>query len=711
MFNEINLEMSLKPFKETTPEYIEKVVEKLFSQWSAMLRGRERISIMLWVADGSEILDYTGDLDHAFEWAYFAGTANLPTVDDSCESRDVSLHAKNVKYMDEVPVVTYRVVKNIIDCIRKKGKKLYPDAVIRVGATFDIGPEFARSDFKYKRHPEICTGSGEGKNTFIDSNGILDKDDYPYKGFPDGIPQDTPFATFLGRQAKCFLDDLGYDYLWLSNGVGFSANPWSSEGEIFDGKDFHAEKFEGVKEKVFNFWRNFRKECPDYPVYTRGTNYSTGIDYAVDAVCLYDIYNAGFNIVPPPNSPWAAINENYGLELMGHLARNAELPGRDMMYRFYMHDPWWVNSPWYDRYNSSPHDIYLPMALSRINEEGKTQPANIFNVLSIDNTFGDMPDCCVNEVVTHILKAEKDSPDEAAPLVWVYPFREYSTTKDENKLKKIMDGDYFICDAIAKGVPVASVVSCDNFIKHNKGIYKKSILITPVPEKDTKFAEEIIKYAKDGGRVLFYGESDENLPENIKVCPMGEGKNNGEILLNTLKSFGFNILFDKVIHESKSPIIMINKNNNADIFTVYLPDRTVTTKLKFPLGAPILDSYDVQIDEGYAIYHFPKCEHKECRVYVEQAEGVVRVREMAPVSMAYRRRIEVSGLQNATVRIFAEKYCEDDFCVRANAFPDGYAGEEIKDGKIIKSDEYGTYYEVKNATGNIVFSMPVKKSK
>ena len=96
-------------------------------------------------------------------------------------------------------------------------------------------------------------------------------------------------------------------------------------------------------------------------------------------------------------------------------------------------------------------------------------------------------------------------------------------------------------------------------------------------------------------------------------------------------------------------------------------------------------------------------------MYVEQENGIVTVKEMAPVSMAYRRRIEVSGLLNATVRIFAEKYCEWDFCVRANAFPDGYNGEDVKDGEFVYSEKYGTYYEVSNATGNLVFSMPYKK--
>ena len=51
------------------------------------------------------------------------------------------------------------------------------------------------------------------------------------------------------------------------------------------------------------------------------------------------------------------------------------VPGKDVpVYVFakqYIHDPWWINSPWYDRYDGSPCDIYLPMAISRINADGR----------------------------------------------------------------------------------------------------------------------------------------------------------------------------------------------------------------------------------------------------------------------------------------------------------------------------------------------------
>jgi hypothetical protein len=94
---------------------------------------------------------------------------------------------------------------------------------VRAGATFDPGPEFAKSDFKYVKHPEICVGESMGRKSMVCSYALLNADDNRYAGFPDGIPQDTAMGTFLGRQAQIFMDDLGFDYLWLSNGFGFGS--------------------------------------------------------------------------------------------------------------------------------------------------------------------------------------------------------------------------------------------------------------------------------------------------------------------------------------------------------------------------------------------------------------------------------------------------------------------------------------------------------
>ena len=316
MYNTVTLEVSLKPFYQTEEPEIRRVCAEIYEQWRPLLKSRPNINIMLWAGDGSELLDYAGSLDDAFEWAYYIGTANLGDWEkDDDPAR--SLHEKRRKYRKDPPVMTYRILKTIIEQLKLEGKKAFPSATVRVGETFDIGPEFARSDFKYNRHKEISCGSTLDTCGFVDSTALLNGDDRVYAAYPNGIPDQTPLGLFLGKQANCFLTDMGFDYLWLSNGLGFSANPWDTTGKIFDGKEFYPEKLMETREKVFEFWRLFREGCPDIELHTRGTNNSVGIDYASDGVPLYDIYRSGFNIVPPPNSPWAALNDNFGLEIMG----------------------------------------------------------------------------------------------------------------------------------------------------------------------------------------------------------------------------------------------------------------------------------------------------------------------------------------------------------------------------------------------------------
>lgn len=794
MFNKISLEMSLKPFKKTTPEYIESVISGLFEHWKPLIAGRKTISIMLWAADGSELLDYRGNLDDEFDWCKFIGGANNPLMTPEDDPK-ICPHYRKIPYIDNPPAMTYGILKNIIATLKRKGSEMFPDSKIIVGETFDIGPEFALSDFKYNRHKEICTGQVLDNLGFLNSYGLLKGDDYHYAAYPDGIPDGTPFGTFLGKQTQAFFRDLGFDFLWLSNGVGFSPSPWTSEGEIFDGESFHPENIDKCRNSIFGFWEDFRRECPDYPIETRGTNYSAGIDYASDAVPLYDIYRNISGIAPPPNSPWAALDKDYGLELMGHLTRISELPGEDFLFRYYIHDPWWANSPWYDRYEGRPHDLYLPMALSRIDKNGVARSASMLNVLTVDNSYGDMPNSCVVEPLPHLLKAEKDGADGISPFVWVYPMREYTSATSSKELAKMMSEDWFMASVISDGFPLSQVVSCDIFMENDIDLYKGSVLITPVPVANSSFENYILNYAKAGGKVVFYGSTDiagdafkeffnlshkepvsgiidaggnlvndiykdNKYPTQVKVhsiscaggltvsspnsiIDIGDGysiaceKENalwfrgligGEIsgrhvanydygqYVNTqnifrqlFEKYGYTIKFERYSGNNKNPIIMAYKYDNATMFSIGNPDTSVKTYLKFPLGAPILTAYETELVDGCATYTFPRAEHTECRVFVEQESGIVSARECIPVSFKYRRRMSVSGLENSTVRFFAESYCAGSIEAVLNSHVDDFPDVDPFEWEVVESEEYGTYFEVKNVTGEMVFSMPFEK--
>ena len=152
---------------------------------------------------------------------------------------------------------------------------------------------------------------------------------------------------------------------------------------------------------------------------------------------------------------------------------------------------------------------------------------------------------------------------------------------------------------------------------------------------------------------------------------------------------------------------MCHKYNNAFIFSVYSPSTTVKTLMKLHYGAPILDGYDTALENGYASYHFPKAEHRECRVFVEQNDGIVSCCEVRPASCEFRRRIEVSGLKNATVRFLAEDYCKDNLHAVLNSCPENYADVDEFESQYVEIDGI-TFFEVRNVTGTLVVAMPFK---
>ncbi len=519
-------ELSLKPFKSIEPEYVESVCRKMFTQWKELAIHADTIAVMMWTSDGSELLDYKGDLEEIFEWDRFIGGANpRQTWDKEADPECRGLHSRNYDYTENPPVMRYKDLKNIISTLKRVGKEVTGKEVI-VGETFDPGPEFALSDFKYNRHNEVCEGESMGVKSMVCCYYSLNADDYKYAAYPNGIPDKTPFGEFLGKQSQIFLKDMGFDYIWLSNGFGFGTETWGVTGALYNGTEFFPEKIKNSEEKIAEFWKLFRTYC-DFPIETRGTNLTVGIDYSSDAVNHKMIYEEVDRVLPPPNSPWAALDGNFGLELAGYMSRAAELPAEDYLFRFYIHDPWWLNSPWIDRYEGQPHDIYLPMSCARINKEGKAVVANHLNLLAVDNSFGEMPDRVPREITPYLVSSYENAPDEASPFVWVYPFKEYSTMLG-GRLEKSFFEDWYIIAAINRSLPLSTVISTDNFValrNKNTKFLNGKILVSPVPEKGSVVTDALIDFAKAGGKVMLYGslkDTDERLIDVLGISISNE---------------------------------------------------------------------------------------------------------------------------------------------------------------------------------------------
>ncbi|MDY2777732.1 MAG: hypothetical protein SOU51_05085 [Collinsella sp.] len=527
---EFTIEMSLKPFKEKGDRYIGRVLERMFRQWSMVTDRFDSVSVLLWTGDGSELLDFTGDLSRTFEWGKWVGRANEfdGDWDRKIDPLKLSPHAKRYPYTSDPVDFSYADLRDLVSEIKKVGATV-TGKPIRVGTTFDPGPEFSISDFKYERHPEICTAGSMGEGSFAVSFEKLHADDYPYYSYPDGVPEGLSLASLLGAQANAFLESMGMDYLWLSNGFGFGVENWSTLGVLFDGERFVEDRdvISETGRKALSFWHDFREKCPRFDIQTRGTNLTVGIDFSTDGCSLKKIYCGGFNMTPPPNSPWAALDKNFGLEIAGYLSRIAELPeDKDYMYRFYLHDPWWMNSPWFDRYEGEPHDIYLPLSLCRIDSEGRVERPELFNVMTADTSLGELPNEAVATVTPHLLKAMDEAPDQIPPFVWVYPFDEYQSEDPSTgayQLGKAFFEDWFMVRAINEGLPVPGVISSDGFanlIEQADHQIEGSIAYVPVPRAGSRLEKALLAFLNRRGRAIVYGsltEASNELKERLGV--------------------------------------------------------------------------------------------------------------------------------------------------------------------------------------------------
>ncbi|MBR6765873.1 MAG: hypothetical protein IKM06_05235, partial [Clostridia bacterium] len=386
---------------------------------------------------------------------------------------------------------------------------------------------------------------------------------------------------------------------------------------------------------------------------------------------------------------------------------NCEIPENDYMFRYYLHDIWWMNSPWYDRYEENPYDIYIPMALSRIDEAGKTQSPTMMNILAIDNSFGNMPENCVNEVIPHFLKAEKNAPDEPAPLVLVYPVREYTTDKGE-MLSEMYFGDGFIQKALNSGFPIASAVSADIFKNHSLEIYKRSVLVVPAGIRDASVLNKLKELADNNGKIIVYG-SKERLDEITFACKKADIFGPVGQLAEAFEEFGWSVRFKKAGEDAPLPALTFSRSNNALYVSAYNRNTLTETYLKTPLGAPILNGCDTRLVDGYAVYTFGRTEHRECRVFVKQKSGIVRSRERAPVNRKYRRKIQITGLEDAEVFLFAESYCDLCAVVGGDSFSYDNAMDTPQDfWEYVDDPENGRYLHAKNVSGTIYFAMPFK---
>ena len=506
------LELSSKPFTDDSEETMRKVAVHLFSQWADVCRTADVVSVMLWTADGSEILNYSGELSQTFEWAYWHGCANpLPPYDNPTERMRRDTHRYPKKYRDDVTPRSYAWLKRLVEVLRETGAAIV-GRPIRIGATYDNGPEFAISEFKYRLHPEIATAHTMFPNSVVSCTATFHADSRKYAAFPNGIPEGTSVGTFLAAQFKALAADVGFDYLWLSNGMGFGTETWGITGMLFDKKEFHPEKADEAADLMLGFWRDFFAAYPECVIETRGSNFSAGVEMGTDACPFRELYHE-FRIAPPVNSPWAALNFNTGLELAAWMSHIAELPADTIPFRFYAHDPWFLNSPWLDRFGREPWDLFQPMSISRIASDGSVQIANSLAILSADDSYGNMPDQVPRELSPIFHDAFDTAADAPGPFVWLYPFDEYCgmTRGSAARPDVVFTEDMFIAETLQEGMPLNTVISTTIFstlLSKTPSALDGRVVIAPVTVSNSDCWKLLLDFIENGGNVIFYGAID-----------------------------------------------------------------------------------------------------------------------------------------------------------------------------------------------------------
>ncbi|MBI2298467.1 MAG: hypothetical protein HYU66_05860 [Armatimonadetes bacterium] len=650
-------------------------------------------------------------------------------------------------YREPTAVIRYADLQAIVATFKHLAATCYGKP-LTCGTTLDPGPEFIPSAFKIQEHPELMRGGPHSPRgatfPFLCCYARFEADQREYAAFPEGIPAGTSLGAFVGRQAVEFCAAMGFDYLWLSNGLGFSHYPWSWVGEAFDGHAFGLVDHAAESARIASFWDDLRAGCGDLPLEARGTNFSVGLDLAADCIPHDRIHAAGRLLSPPVNPPWGS--RDLGMEVTAWLTRLASHPGDSFDFRCYLNDPWFWTNPWWDYYHREPFDLYAPLTVSRLSAGGAVQTPGSVALLTIDTEQGELnPDTAI-EVVPHLRHALRTLPDEPGPLVWLYPYDELklAAEQDADGAAWAVFVDAFVRCAINQGLPLNTVVSTAAFRHMPLEVLGESIVVTPLPRFGEPHVPRLLEWLDRGGKALFYGPAMGGATEVLERLNLRAGRPlEGELRLHAhrgdagaplihepllsagpireglleddtnsfgttlratvraggverayalsrghrlawvrgtlpltfppgatvpreftpeqsldatvwsvhlLADLGLTVAQEVPLAAGRRAALFIKRHDNAYWLAGHKPDATVSFRLALPDGVPVLTERETVTVAGTGLYHLDRSFHRECRVFVRQAGGLVscKVEQHPPGATC---RLRVAGLEQATVTL------------------------------------------------------------
>lgn len=119
-----------------------------------------------------------------------------------------------------------------------------------------------------------------------------------------------------------------------------------------------------------------------------------------------------------------------------------------------------------------------------------------------------------------------------------------------------------------------------------------------------------------------------------------------------------------------------------------------------PQGAPLLLGLETRLEKGHSTYVMPTAWNRECRIFVEQSDGLVSCKELHSGQLGISKRFEVTGLKNAKVHIYpGDEVTAESFRAYVNASYPWKTGQV----KFITGDEkLGKHFVVENVNGGLV---------
>ena len=190
---------------------------------------------------------------------------------------------------------------------------------------------------------------------------------------------------------------------------------------------------------------------------------------------------------------------------------------------------------------------------------------------------------------------------------------------------------------------------------------------------------------------------------NLATDPPAEAYPCEQLLRHALAELGWRVAIERPGPGPEAVHLMISRHRNGFVFAGFSPEADAALLLRTPLGAPVLPGREARLAGGslrWPVWHWF---HEECRVFVEQESGTLRLNPEPAKDARYRRRWLLSGLRDATVRFFPERGYEQRTRVLVN--PDvryWTTGDPCR--LAAATTPWGTCIELRQVTGQVTFA-------